>query len=72
MSTSGELLCLQANREKRVYCVHAGCFCRLSGSQRARAATPGLEALLQVGVPKEIEVRSALRSFVLILVDKIC
>lgn len=46
VSTSRELLCLKANREKCVYCVHAGCFWRLSGPQRARAATSGMEALL--------------------------
>lgn len=46
MSTPRELLCLQADREKCVYCFHAGSFCRLSGPQRAGAAAPGVEALL--------------------------
>lgn len=46
MSPSCELLRLQANREKCLYCVHAGCLRRLSGPQRAGVAAPGMEALL--------------------------
>lgn len=48
VSTSSELLRLQANREKCLHCVHAGCVGRLSGPQRARTASPGMETLLQV------------------------
>ena len=48
MSTSGQLLRLQADGEKRLHRVHDGGVGRLSGAQRAGAAPPGLEALLQV------------------------
>lgn len=46
VSTSSELLRLQANREKCLHCIHVGCVGRLSGPQRARTASLGMEALL--------------------------
>lgn len=49
MSAPSELLRLQTDGEKCLHSVHAGCVGRLSGPQCARAASPGLEALLQVG-----------------------
>lgn len=49
VSTSGQLLRLQADGEKRLHRVHVGRVGCLSVSQCARAASPGVETLLQVG-----------------------
>lgn len=50
MSTSRQLLCVQANREKCLHSVHVGGVSRLVGPQCSRAASPGMEALLQAAL----------------------
>lgn len=49
MSTSSQLLRLQANRKKRLHRLHAGRVSSLSGPQFAGTASPGMETLLSVG-----------------------
>lgn len=46
MSTSSQLLRVQADRKERLYRLHAGRVCCLSGPQCARTAAPGMETLL--------------------------